>query len=135
MCSNGTVNCGKVFQTSEDLEDVFEDCFKVKGFHFVQLNIQSLMSNVEEVRWMLKKFNLGIFCLTETWLDSSITYDEIRVNRYNINRKDRNRKGGGICVFIREDIHFNVKINFIQHRLLISQPQFGKRERVPLTLF
>lgn len=108
VCINGDVNCGKAFQTSVNLEDLFEDCFKVKGLHFVHLNIRRLMPEVEEVRWMLKNCKLGILCLTETWLDSSITDDEIKVNRYNLIRKDRNRKGGGICVFIHEDINLNV---------------------------
>lgn len=53
------------------------------------------MPKVEEVRWMLKSCKLGILCLTETWFDSSITDDEIKVNRYNLIRKDRNRRGGG----------------------------------------
>lgn len=51
---------------------------------------------------------MGILCFTETWLDSSITDDEIRVNRYNLIRKEQNRKARGICVFIHEDINFNV---------------------------
>lgn len=28
VCSNGDVNCGKAFQTSVDLEDLFEDCLR-----------------------------------------------------------------------------------------------------------
>lgn len=50
VCSNGDMNCGKTFQTSVDLEDLFEDCFKVKCLLFVHLNIRSLIPKVEEVR-------------------------------------------------------------------------------------
>ncbi len=51
---------------------------------------------------------VGIFCLTETWIDSSVTNNEIKVDNYNVIRKDRNRQGGGVCIFIRSDINFNV---------------------------
>lgn len=51
---------------------------------------------------MLKNCKLGILCLTETWLDSSITDDEIKVKRYNLIRKARNRKGGGyVFLFVK----------------------------------
>ena len=45
---------------------------------------------------------------SETWLDSSKSDSEIEIENYTVVRKDRNRKGGGVCVYIRADIGFNV---------------------------
>lgn len=46
-------------------------------------------------------------CLTETWLNDSISSSLIHVPNYNLCRADRCvRKGGGTAVFIRQDVHF-----------------------------
>ncbi len=69
---------------------IIHSFIKVKGLHFVHFNICSLMPKVDA-----EELYIGILCLTETWLNSSITDGEINVNRYNIIRKNRNRKRGG----------------------------------------
>ena len=42
-------------------------------------------------------------------LDSSIPNDEININGYDIVRKDRNRNGGGVALYIR---------NVIDHKMI-----------------
>ncbi len=74
----------------------------------MHLNIRSLLPKIDEIRCLLMNCKVGIFCLTETWIDSSVTNNEIKVDNYNVIRKDRNRQGGGVCIFIRSDINFNV---------------------------
>ncbi len=101
--------------------DLFGDYFNTKGLHFVHLNIRSLLPKIDEIRCLLKNCKVGIFCLTETWLDSSVTNNEIKVDIYNVIRKDRNRQGGGVCIFIRSDINFNVlDINVEQELLFLD---------------
>jgi hypothetical protein len=39
-------------------------------------------------------------------LDISIPDFHININGYNLIRRDRNRNGGGVCVFIRKSIEF-----------------------------
>ena len=39
--------------------------------------------------------------------DDSITDAEIAINGYSVLRHDRNREGGGVCEYIRNDIAFN----------------------------
>ncbi len=101
--------------------DLFGDYFNTKGLHFVHLNIRSLLPKIDEIRCLLKNCKVGIFCLTETWLDSSVTNNEIKVDNSNVIRKDRNRQGGGVCIFIRSDINFNVlDINVEQELLFLN---------------
>ena len=45
--------------------------------------------------------------LSETWLDDSVTDSEISINDYCLVRRDRNRNGGGVCMYIRKDISFS----------------------------
>ena len=42
-----------------------------------------------------------IVCITETWLDNSISDNELTIPGYCIIRLDRNRHGGGVLMYIR----------------------------------
>ncbi len=51
--------------------------------------------------------------------------NEIKVDNYNVIRKDRNKQGGGVCIFTRSDINFyvldiNVEQEFLFLDLLLS---------------
>ena len=58
---------------------------------------------------IVQRTNAAVLAVTDTWLDESVTDSEIKLNSYIVHRKDRNRKGGGVCLFIRSDIAFNPK--------------------------
>ncbi len=94
--------------------DLFGDYFNTKGRHFVHLNIISLLPKIDEIRYLLNNCKVGIFCLTETWLDWSVTNNAMKVDNYNVIRKDRNRKGG-VFIFIRSDINCNVLDINVEH--------------------
>ena len=51
--------------------------------------------------------NAAIIAVTETWLANPICDNEVCIPGYSIQRKDRNREGGGVCIFIRNNINFN----------------------------
>ena len=52
-----------------------------------------------------------IVCLTETWLDNSITNDELSIPGLNLIRLDRNRRGGGVALYI--NINFVYKVIYL----------------------
>ena len=59
-----------------------------------------------------------ILGITESKLDSSVTNAEVNINGYSIIRNDRNRNGGGVACYIRNDLCFNIKnifSNSIEH--------------------
>ena len=45
-----------------------------------------------------------VLALTETHLAPHISDDDISISQYQVFRKDRNRHGGGVCVYIKENI-------------------------------
>ena len=68
------------------------------------LNITS-QRNKFEVLNILVKSKVDIIVITESKLDHTFPDSSFRISRYNKPfRKDRNRNGGGILVFIRDDI-------------------------------
>lgn len=80
-------------------------CFDKKGLHFVHLNVRSLLPKLDELRILARNTRAACICITETWLDESIFDSEIE--NYIVRRKDRNRQGGGVCIYVRSDLAFN----------------------------
>lgn len=68
------------------------------------LNINSLSSKFEQLKIIIGNF-LDILIIQETKLDPSFPTEQFLINGYKIPyRLDRNRRGGGVIIYIREDI-------------------------------
>ena len=50
-------------------------------------------------------------------LESSITDNLIHIEGYDIIRKDRSRNGGGVCIYLRSSINYNVRFDLIPSEL------------------
>lgn len=50
-----------------------------------------------------------ILALNETRLDGSVLNSEVEIEGYEIIRLDRNRSGGGVCFYIRNNINYVVR--------------------------
>lgn len=76
------------------------------------INVQSLcarnFSKFEELKRTIENSKLDVVCFTETWLNDTISDRMICLNGFKLIRNDRNRHGGGICVFIRSNLSCRV---------------------------
>lgn len=73
------------------------------------INIQSLcarqMTKFNELKLCVVDSKIDILCLTETWLTDNINDNVIAIDGYKLIRNDRKySRGGGICVYFRNDI-------------------------------
>ena len=68
------------------------------------LNIASLPKHFDEISLMLRDKKIDILALNETRLDSSISDDLVSIDGYDLIRADRNRNGGGVCIYARCNI-------------------------------
>ena len=68
-----------------------------------QLNINSLRNKFDSLVRMLHN-NLDILLISETKIDSSFPNAQFQIEGYTTYRLDRNVNGGGILLYIREDI-------------------------------
>ena len=73
----------------------------------IHLNVRSLLPKISELRIIANKTSAAVIALTETWIDNSVTNSEISIDGYTVLRKDRNRHGGGVCLYIKNNIAFN----------------------------
>ena len=48
--------------------------------------------------------NYDVICVTESWLSQDIPDSELVISGYNVFRRDRNRHGGGIIIFVRDSL-------------------------------
>ena len=76
----------------------------MKGFKIAMLNIVSLSKYIDEIKMLLEKKDLDILTLNETRLDNTLTDDSFFIHNYDLIRTDRNRQGGGVCLYIRNNI-------------------------------
>ena len=58
-----------------------------------------------------------ILTLNETRLDDSILDSEIKISGYDIIRRDRNRNGGGVAMYIRSNISFTNRTDLVREAL------------------
>ena len=60
----------------------------------------TLLKHMTEIDSTLEKKTFNVFCVPETRLDHSITEEKICPANYFCHRKDRNRTGGGVAVYV-----------------------------------
>ena len=95
-------------------------------------NVRSLLPKLDELRIVCETEKPGIVCIVESWLDNSISDNEISIPTYQLFRHDRNRHGGGVAIYVHFSFICNVIIKagpfdleFISVSLL-SRSSFGK---------
>ena len=95
--------------SDSDTENAFEKLkeIRIKNVNNViigTLNINSLAPKFEQLREIIGK-NLDILTIQETKLDSSFPTQQFSLDGFSAPyRLDRNREGGGILIYVREDI-------------------------------
>ena len=99
---SGDINPNPGPQFSET--NIMWEPFKERGLHFIHININSLLPKIDELRSIAKNSNAAVIGITESKVDESVQDSEINIEKYNIIRCDRNRHGGGVVCYVRDDI-------------------------------
>ena len=81
--------------------------FEAKGLRAFHINIRSLRNKMDELRLFCDKFKPHVLSLNETWLDDSFSDVELSLPGYQLMRRDRDRHGGGIAVYIADNLSLN----------------------------
>ena len=79
---------------------------KLKGFKIGNLNIASLPKHIEELRILLKEIPFDILCINETRLNNLIENNTVSIPGYDITRHVRNRNGGGVAIYVRDNLPY-----------------------------
>ena len=71
-------------------------------------NARSLKNKVDELSSRCHLQNPDIIAITETWLEPLIPDSFVRISGYNLVRCDRNANGGGVALYIKSSIVFDL---------------------------
>ena len=88
-----------------------------KGLVMAHLNVCSIRNNVHELNYLIKENTIHILAISETHLDATVLDTEISIDGYNIFRKDRDKHGGGIALYIRNNFPAKLCSEFISDSL------------------
>ena len=72
-------------------------------------NINSVRNKFIEIESVLIDDCIDIFGITETKLDESFPRDQFKVNNFKLERQDRDSRGGGIMVYVRDTIPHRIE--------------------------
>jgi hypothetical protein len=76
-------------------------------FSFCTINCRSILSNPRKlyhIKALAETYDYSIIALTETWLDDTVEDYRISINGYNAIRLDRNSNGGGVALYIKNEL-------------------------------
>ena len=82
-------------------------------------NCRSLLPKLDHLKVLVSVNTPHIISICETWLDDSISNDELHINGYSLTRRDRDRHGGGVAVYIHESITMSVRLIHPRIELLL----------------
>ena len=71
----------------------------------IPANVRSIAKKLDELHQLALYNNVGMICITETWLTSNIPDSSVSIPGFNLFRKDRVATfGGGVCVYLDQRI-------------------------------
>ena len=106
-----------------------------KGFKMANLNINSLLKSIDQLRVILVNTSLDILAINETKIDDSVSSNEISIVGYQLIRKDRNRHGGGVLMYIRESIPFSERNDLVHDSLELICVEISRARSVVFSKF
>ena len=68
------------------------------------LNVNSIRNKFDAIEYILSEGLVDIFAISESKLDESFPLSQFSVTDFSNHRKDRNRHGGGLMIYVRSDI-------------------------------
>ena len=83
----------------------YHSFLKSQGLKIAHLNIRSILGKMDTLKISLNENPFDILTISETWLTSDISDDEIYIPGYSLTRNDRIEKhGGGTLTFVKNTI-------------------------------
>lgn len=81
-----------------------------RGFKLASLNINKLITHIDQLRILLAHNEIDILSINETKLNETISDNEVNISGYDIIRRDRiTNGGGGVCFYVKSSINFTIR--------------------------
>ena len=83
-----------------------------KGLKISHLNIYSVLPKISDLNIPLENRPIDIFTLSESHLDDTVLDLELSIDGYKLERVDRNRRGGGVGVYLADHLMYSRRFDF-----------------------
>jgi len=95
------------------------------------LNINSLVEHIDELRVVMINQPLDILAINESKLDDNDSDNMLSLRGYTLVRRDRNKQGGGVCVYLRDSLSFKRLHDFEEQNLELIALEIQKPNSKP----
>ena len=75
--------------------------------------MNSLLLHIDEIRNLTKDLGTHILAINETKLDKNVHDDLVGISGFSIERRDRNRNGGGVALYIKDSLMDKCRLLFV----------------------
>ena len=107
---------------------------KLKGFIVEHINITTLPKYIDQLRMYLIHQPFHVLSINETRLNENISDDSVKICGYEIFRKDRNREGGGVALYIKTALNANVRLDLVPDGLEAVCVEIQRLKSKPLLI-
>lgn len=80
----------------------------MQNLNIGHVNIRSITSNFMSLKDTIVNNNYDIFAVSETWLSNRIDNEHIAIDNYKFVRSDRSSRGGGVGLYIKDYLKFEM---------------------------
>ena len=68
-------------------------------------NVRAIGNKMDEIQLVAELNSMGVICVTETWLSSTVPDSNITIPDFNLFQKDRtDTSGGGVYIYLKSTI-------------------------------
>ena len=114
------LNLGPVHQGTRQCSNEW-NVFKNRGLHFIHLNINNFLSKIEKLRFTAISTNAAVLGICKSKLNASVIAQEVNIDNHKTLQCDRNRHGGGVASYIRNNLNYNIR-NYLSYNILSVFP-------------
>lgn len=73
------------------------------------INIRSLPPKFADLRSMILEEKYDVFGVTETWFSAKISNQSLKIDGYNLVRRYRLSRGGGVALYVSDKLRYKVE--------------------------
>ena len=84
------------------------------------------MPKLDKLRGLTETESPDVICIVETWLSSDVSDHELVISDYQILRRDRDRHGGGVMMYVHSSLAVHSHTCIIDAELLIVSVSLSK---------
>ena len=96
-------------------------------------NARSVKNKIDELRIFVKSHKIHVLAITESWLGEIVTDSQLTIPGFQVPfRKNRDGKGGGVCVFLSEQVYGKRRIDLEEDDLELLWIEIKHRSHPPL---